>query len=106
MNTSDNKAVFFKREALKRIVEAFDKGTLERSAYRIPFDVIPQESKSAVRCCIYKERAVFRARTLAALGCSVEKDDEATSLNEKKHCSVKIFLKLLLPFWELPAKDV
>ena len=56
MNTSDNKAVFFKREALKRIVEAFDKGTLERSAYRIPFDVIPQESKSAVRCCIYKER--------------------------------------------------
>lgn len=82
MNTSDNKAVFFKREALKRIVEAFDKGTLERSAYRIPFDVIPQESKSAVRCCIYKERAVFRARTLAALGCSVEKDDEATSLNE------------------------
>ena len=82
MNTSDNKAVYFKREALKRVVEAFDKGTLEKNAYRIPFEVIPPDSKSAVRCCIYKERAVFRARTLAAMGCSVEKDDEATSLND------------------------
>lgn len=82
MNTLDNKAVFFKREALKRVVESFDSNRLETAAYRIPFEVIPQDSKSAVRCCIYKERAVFRSRILATLGCSVEKDDEATSLNE------------------------
>lgn len=82
MNTPDNKAIFFKREALKRVVEAFDSGRLETAAYRIPYEVIPQDSKSAVRCCIYKERAVFRARTLAALGARVEQDDEATSLND------------------------
>lgn len=82
MNTSDNKAVYFKREALKKVVEAFDQGTLEKNAYRIPFEVLPADTKSTVRCCIYKERAVFRARTLAAMGWSVEKDDEATSLNE------------------------
>ena len=82
MNTNDNKAIFFKRESLRRVIEAFDKGLLETQAYRIPFHVIPRDSKSPVRCCIYKERAVFRARTLAALGCSVEEDDEATSLNE------------------------
>lgn len=82
MNANDNKAIFFKREALRRVVQAFDQGTLETHAYRIPFQVIPRDSKSPVRCCIYKERAVFRARTLAALGCGVEEDDEATSLNE------------------------
>jgi len=82
MNTPDNKAVFFKREALKRVVQAFDQGILETNAYRIPYEVIPQDSKSAVRCCIYKERAVFRARVLAALGGSIEQDDEATSLND------------------------
>ena len=82
MNISDNKAVYFKREALKKVVAAFDKGTLETKAYAIPFEVLPKDSKSTVRCCIYKERAVFRARTLAALGGSVEQDDEATSLNE------------------------
>lgn len=79
---SDNKAIYFRRTALRKIIEVFDKGTLENDAYRIPYEVIPQESKSSVRCCIYKERAVFRARTLAALGCSVEEDDEATSLND------------------------
>ena len=81
-STPDNKAIFFKREALKRVVEAFDKGGLETQAYRIPFDALPQNSPSGVRCCIYKERAVFRARTLAALGGSLETDDEATSLND------------------------
>ena len=82
MNVSDNKALFFKREALKKVVEAFDDGTLETQAYRIPFEVLPQDATSGVRCCIYKERAVFRARTLAALGGSLEQDDEATSLND------------------------
>lgn len=82
MNISDNKAIQFRREALKRVIQAYDQATLEKTAYRIPFDMIPSDSKFAVRCCIYKERAVFRARTLAALGCSVEKDDEATSLND------------------------
>ena len=82
MNTSDNKALFFKREALKKVVEVFDQGNLETKAYRIPFEVLPQDSTSGVRCCIYKERAVFRARTLAALGGSLEADDEATSLND------------------------
>lgn len=79
---NDNKALGFKRKALRKVIEAFDAGTLENAAYRIPFDVIPSDTKPDVRCCIYKERAVFRARTLAALGCSVEADDEATSLNE------------------------
>jgi len=82
MNISDNQAIYFRRIALRKIVQAFDKGSLDTDAYRIPYEVIPQDAKSSVRCCIYKERAVFRSRTLAALGCSVEEDDEATSLND------------------------
>jgi len=82
MDILDNKVFHYRRTALRKIIEAFDKGVLETSAYRIPFDVIPQDAKSSVRCCIYKERAVFRARMLAALGYSVEEDDEATSLND------------------------
>lgn len=78
----DNKAIYFRRMALRKVIEFFDKETLQTNAYRIPYEVIPQDSKSSVRCCIYKERAVFRARVLAALGCSVEEDDEATSLND------------------------
>ena len=79
---SDNKALGFKRQALKKVIEAFDNGTLETGAYRIPHDVVPRNANLDVRCCVYKERAVFRARTLAALGFAIEQDDEATSLNE------------------------
>ena len=106
MNTTDNKAVFFKRRALKEVIAAFDRGELETAAFRIPFTVIPKESKSTVRCCIYKERAVFRARTLAALGGSVEQDDEATSLNEyaKQALYAKTFPPPRLRLWILPAK--
>lgn len=79
---NDNKALGFKRQALQKVIEAFDKGTLETAAYRIPHDVVPRNANLDVRCCVYKERAVFRARTLAALGFAIEQDDEATSLNE------------------------
>ena len=81
-NLSDNQVFHYRRTALRKVVEAFDKGTLETKAYRIPYEVIKQDSKETVRCCIYKERAVFRTRVIAALGCSVEADDEATSLND------------------------
>ena len=79
---NDNKALGFKKQALLKVIEFFDTDKLETHAYRIPFEVIPQDAKSDVRCCIYKERAVFRERTIAALGVAVEKDDEATSLND------------------------
>lgn len=82
MATSENQVFLYRRAALRKVVETFDKGLLETKAYRIPFEVLPQDTPSSVRCCIYKERAVFRTRVLAALGCSVEEDDEATSLNE------------------------
>lgn len=79
---SENQALHFKRQALREVIKAFDAGNLETSAYRIPYTVIPADAKLDVRCCVYKERAVFRKRTLAALGAAVEADDEATSLND------------------------
>lgn len=79
---NDNKALGFKRTALRKVIEFFDAGKLQTHAFRIPFDIIPQDAKLDVRCCIYKERAVFRERTVAALGGAVEDDDESTSLND------------------------
>lgn len=79
---NDNKALGFKRTALRKVIEFFDAGKLQTHAFRIPFDVIPQDANPDVRCCIYKERAVFRERTIAALGGALENDDESTSLND------------------------
>ena len=49
MNISDNKAVYFKREALKKVVAAFDKGTLETKAYAIPFEAQGRAGNTADR---------------------------------------------------------
>ena len=79
---SENKATGFKRRALLEVIKTFDEGVLDTEAYHIPFTVIPPDAQLDVRCCVYKERAVFRARVLAALGYPIEEDDEATSLND------------------------
>lgn len=78
----DNKAIHFKRKALQSVVEAFDQGILQTQAYQIPHKVVPRNANLDARCCVYKERAAFRARVLAALGFAIEEDDEATSLND------------------------
>lgn len=100
---SDNKALGFKRKAIQSIVEAFDKGHLQTHAYRIPHDVVPRNANLDARCCVYKERAVFRARILAALGFAIEQDDEATSLNEY---AKQAFQRNTLPEKPLTVLDI
>ncbi len=104
MNCCDNNQVsFYRRMALRKVVEAFDKGLLETHAYRIPFEVIPPGSQSSVRCCIYKEQAIFRTRVIAALGYGVEDDDGATSPNEYAQ---KALVRKELPNHPLTVVDI
>lgn len=81
MSTNINHASYFKREILVRIAKAFREGHLVASAHKIPVELRPSSDES-LRCCIHKERAVARLRTIAALGFSAEDDDEYTPLNE------------------------
>jgi [FeFe] hydrogenase (group B1/B3) len=60
----------------------FFAGTLEKDINRIPFNIIPKGSEAAFRCCVYKERAILKLRTLAALGYSVNETDEALPLSD------------------------
>ena len=70
-----------KREVLVRLIRAFiyqEMGSIRE----LPFQMRPKNGDAPYRCCIYKERAILRQRAIAGLGCSVETDDEMTSLNE------------------------
>ena len=40
----------------------------------------PKGAEVPYRCCIYKERAILKDRTIAGLGFQIEEDDERTSL--------------------------
>lgn len=48
----------------------------------IPYDMRPKGSEVPYRCCIYKERAILRDRTIAGLGYSIEETDDSTLLSE------------------------
>lgn len=71
-----------KREVLVRLVKAFLSDDFAEKTRLIPFDMRPKYSEVPFRCCVYKERGILRARTLAGLGFSIEQDDETTTLSE------------------------
>lgn len=69
-----------KREVLVRIIRAFMSDDFAENVRLIPYEMRPKGSDVPFRCCIYKERAILRSRTIAGLGFSMEDDDERTSL--------------------------
>ena len=73
-------AIHIKKEILVRIIKAFLSDNFEEQARLIPYDMRPKGMEVPYRCCVYKERAIIRTRTLAGLGFSIEEDDETVSL--------------------------
>ena len=73
-------AIHIKKEILVRIIKAFLSNDFEEQARLIPYDMRPKGMEVPYRCCVYKERAIIKARTIAGLGHSIEEDDETVSL--------------------------
>jgi len=70
-----------KKEILIRLIKAFDSDNFEESVRLIPYDMRPKGSDVPYRCCVYKERAILKDRTIAGMGFSIEDDDEKTLLS-------------------------
>lgn len=81
MANQGNQATHLKREILVRVIKAYLKDNFEENVRNIPYDMRPKGSDVPFRCCIYKERAILKARTIAGLGISIEDDDERTLLS-------------------------
>ena len=75
-------AIHIKKEILVRIIKAFLSDNFERQARLIPYDMRPKGMEVPYRCCVHKERAIIKDRTIAGLGFSIEEDDETVSLSE------------------------
>lgn len=71
-----------KREILVRLIKSFLSDNFEEKTRLIPYDMRPKGHEVPYRCCIYKERAILRDRTIAGLGFSIEETDESTLLSD------------------------
>ena len=81
MQTEVN-TVLLRREVMVRLIKAFLSGDFLKQADGVPFDMRPKHAEVPFRCCIHKERAILRERAIAALGGSIEEDDDKTHLSE------------------------
>ena len=69
-----------RRQLLIRLVQEYLAGTLAKNIDSIPVEMRPRKDE-AMRCCIYKDRAVLKYRLMALLGLGVEDEiDESKTL--------------------------
>ena len=81
MAYTSNKLII-SHELLKRIVTLFANGELVEKIDRIPLEMAPRNRKEERRCCIHKERAVIKYKTLPLLGFTMDdEEDELTPLS-------------------------
>jgi len=74
----ENKATYLKREVLTRVAKLAYNEELESKVNKIPLQMINRNSES-FRCCLYKDRAMIKFRTIASLG--FELDEEKVDSN-------------------------
>lgn len=67
MKKFDTKIQYLKYKALKEVARESWKGTLHDNLLDIPKRIITG-TKPTMRCCVYKERAIFAERVKAAMG--------------------------------------
>lgn len=77
---NNGQAIHLKKEILIRLIKAFFSDDFQENTRLIPYDMRPKGAEVPYRCCIYKERAIIKDRTIAGLGFQIEEDDEKTSL--------------------------
>lgn len=81
MNSTPKQTSHLKREILVRLIKAYLSDDFAENTRLIPFAMRPKGSEVPYRCCIHKERAILRDRTVAGLGMSIEEADDSVLLS-------------------------
>jgi len=71
----ENRATYIRRELQAKVLKLFFAGDLEREIDDLPRVLYPRK-RDAIRCCIYKDRAITVYRLMSILGISIENEPE------------------------------
>ncbi|MDD7319002.1 MAG: monomeric [FeFe] hydrogenase [Prevotella sp.] len=78
-----NNTMIARHRLLKELVKLWKNNELVEKIDRLPIELTPKKSKHAGRCCIHKERAVWKYKSLPLLGWDMnDETDELTRLSE------------------------
>ncbi len=71
-----------RHKLLTELVKLWKNGTLIEKIDRLPLELSPKDSKHPGRCCVHKERAVWKYKSLPLLGLDMsDETDELTPLS-------------------------
>ena len=73
-----NNVMIVRHELLAKLVRMWKEDRLVEDIDRLPIELSPRKAKPKGRCCIHKERAVWKYKSLPLLG--FDMDDEADEL--------------------------
>ncbi|GAF01511.1 monomeric [FeFe] hydrogenase [Saccharicrinis fermentans] len=77
-----NNAIQTKRELQTTLIKLLKEDRLIEKIDRIPLEMRPK-SKTPIRCCVHKDRAVIKYKSMAIMGfCTEDEEDELTPLSE------------------------
>lgn len=78
-----NNVMIVRHKLLAELVKLWKDGQLVEKIDRLPIEMSPKHSKHQGRCCIHKERAVWKYKSLPILGFDMtDEKDELTPLSE------------------------
>ena len=79
-----NNIMIVRHRLLTELVKLWRQGKLtSQDIDRLPIELSPRHTKHTMRCCVYKERAVWKYKALPLMGLTMaDETDELTPLSE------------------------
>ena len=78
-----NNVMIVRQRLLTRLISLWNKNELVEKIDRLPIELSPRKSHVLGRCCVHKERAVWKYKSLPLLGFDMsDEEDELTPLSE------------------------
>ena len=74
----NNNIMFIRYQLLARLVKMWKENELLEKIDRLPVELHPRKQKPLGRCCVYKERAVTKYKTMAMMGFDMTDETDET----------------------------
>ena len=77
-----NNIMIVRHRLLTELVKLWRDNELVEKIDRLPIELSPRRSKHAGRCCVHKERAVWKYKSLPLLGLDMEDEKDDLALED------------------------
>ena len=71
-----NNVMIVRQRLLTRLISLWNKNELVEKIDRLPIELSPRKASVLARCCVHKERAVWKYKSLPLMGFDMSDEDD------------------------------